>query len=237
MKLCLLCHGINNYEPGYSQVLTDRILDDEFNQVERDIPNRVRFHEIHWGTAVFDDLLDFRKSYQLPGWSWARPYVWLARPVVRPLMDSLAWVRAYEDPDVRRKVVENVRDHIIKAGTEGFKLFDFIGHSLGTVVIVDAIATCLIAENIIQPQQVGTIITMGSPLHFWKAPRRLSGILADVPCAKWVNLFDRDDLIAGPLNRYDKRICDMEVSTGDAVTAHTGYWGSAEVATIVGGVL
>lgn len=219
--ICL--HGINVYTPHFAD---DLILSAGGSTVGHWVP-------ISWAHNVFDELLSYRELYHTPPVRWHRPSSW-GRSAIAALHESLAWVRAYEDPGVQERVLNTVTARVkIALNKNAYDRLHFVGHSLGSVVAVDAIGR-LIRTGALAPQQVASITTMGSPLHMWKAPRKLQTILSDVPCkGRWINLYDPDDAIAGKLSPLDRRIEDHEISTGGIIRAHCGYWTSPVVARII----
>ncbi len=87
------------------------------------------------------------------------------------------------------------------------------------------------------------LITMGSPLALWSLHYANFGKPIKIPLTgfdfpkPWINFFDRDDVIAYPLQplnpSYDALVEDHEINVGGLATSwnpgsHTGYWNSGE---------
>lgn len=81
--------------------------------------------------------------------------------------------------------------------------------------------------------------TFGSPIALWSLRHAEFGNPTRVPRGEWLNFFDRDDVIASPLqplnDAYERAVSeDVEVSLGGLLSgwnplAHTGYWSAAPV--------
>ncbi|MEU6238596.1 hypothetical protein [Kitasatospora sp. NPDC047058] len=92
-------------------------------------------------------------------------------------------VRYLTEPDLRAYAIDQVRQ-LLDADTRVI-----VSHSLGSVVAYEAIRTC--------QQPIPLLITLGSPLGLSVVNRRLQHPPAFPSClARWVNLADRDDIVA-----------------------------------------
>jgi hypothetical protein len=92
-------------------------------------------------------------------------------------------VRYLTEPDIRTFAIAQVHQHL------GPDTQVVIGHSLGSVVAYEAIQT--------HAYRLPTLITLGSPLGLSAINRRLQRPPGFPPnLARWVNLADRDDIVA-----------------------------------------
>lgn len=92
-------------------------------------------------------------------------------------------VRYLTEPDIRAHAIGQVHQHL------DIDTRVVIGHSLGSVVAYEAVRT--------HPQPLPLLITLGSPLGLNAVNRRLQHPPAFPSClARWVNLADRDDIVA-----------------------------------------
>ncbi len=226
----IFVHGINQPHPDYALAL--------IQAMDLSSPECVC---LQWANFVFHDLIDYQVTNRPKRFWWSFvPLLRQLSKLVKLMHESAVWVRAYEDPDQQASILEYACAEIESAAAEGHTL-TLIGHSLGTIVLVDAVQR-LLATGRINETSIDTIVTMGSPLHAWKAPRKLAGILRNIPCRRWLNLIDCYDFIAGHLGRIDARIEDVTVKNGGwwnrifpSPSAHDGYWENRAIARMIQG--
>jgi hypothetical protein len=92
-----------------------------------------------------------------------------------------------------------------------------VSHSLGSVIAFDVLTS--------------HFFTVGSPLALFLL-RTDTKIEMQVPVKeKWVNLYDKRDIIASQLHPFFRQCQDVEVKVenANAVTAHTNYFNDSEV--------
>lgn len=218
----IFVHGINTRGTRYADPLVAR-LGLRAGQVYR----------ISWGHALAPALDYWRDLYRAKAAPWWRPVRRYKQRVFDLAIESAMWVRAYEDDERRRRIDQSVID-AVTGWAQPDDAVVFVGHSLGSVILVSAIELML-DGGILAPERIRRIVVMGSPLHVWSTPRRMKARLVKLPCERIVNIYDRDDLIARPLAPLDRRITDVEINTGGVFSSHVGYWGSDQVARIVAG--
>ncbi|MGE5179803.1 MAG: hypothetical protein ACM3PF_12005 [Bacteroidota bacterium] len=144
-----------------------------------------------------------------------------------------------------------------------------IGHSLGTVIASNYLYDLLKPRKsymapevrarigstpLERGETVSLVYTMGSPIALWSLRYPGFGVPVSLPArrlarhhpdlrARWVNLYDPDDVIGYPLKpvnaRYAEAVAeDRAVDVGSWLTrwnplSHTGYWGDAGVASLI----
>ena len=126
-----------------------------------------------------------------------------------------------------------------------------IGHSLGSVVLLDYLNQQYKQSSSMMTicQRLCGIITLGSPLALWSlkdtslsAPfpfldLSLPGVSQSL--AKWLNIYDKDDVIAYPLKTINEHWAqavseDVAINVGGPLTSwnplsHQGYWQNRRV--------
>lgn len=113
-----------------------------------------------------------------------------------------------------------------------------VAHSLGTVVTSN-----YIWDNPTKLQHLKGLVTMGSPLALYAGRYKNFGTAIDLKGEPWVNLLYPSDVIGWPLRdlneSYRQQVTEDIILnpgwlTGKTPVSHTHYWGSGEVAAIVG---
>ncbi|MCZ2098332.1 MAG: hypothetical protein LC121_19100 [Anaerolineae bacterium] len=146
-------------------------------------------------------------------------------------------------------------------GADGGAPLTIIGHSLGSVIASDYVwdqthgqTHCLDAHGL----ALVNMVLLGSPMALYALRRNAGGgpesireslsapALIDPDGGWWLNLFDRQDALACPLEPVDAYrragVIDCPVRAGSWLTgwnlgSHTGYWACRGVATIIGSKL
>ena len=214
-------HGINQTDLDYAAPLFKNLGKRPFLPVS-----------ISWGADVMDYVQNWRKLFLPRHFHW-NPIRAFKRRIIRAGHESAVWVSAY---DYNRKTIyTHILNRLNQAIDEGAEQFIIIGHSLGSVVLVDVLSGA-IAAGALNVDRIRAIVTMGSPLYFWRSPDQLERFIADLAGCRWINLYDVDDPVAGQLAGLG-RVADVEVHTGGLFSSHCNYWNSREVARIVGGLL
>lgn len=104
-----------------------------------------------------------------------------------------------------------------------------LGHSLGGVALVDLLALSAVGEPL---QGVELLVTVGSQAPFLCELGASVGLESGRPLPdgfpNWLNIFDRQDLLAylaEPVFKGDPRVTDHEVSSRQPFpTCHSAYW-------------
>ena len=142
------------------------------------------------------------------------------------------------------------------------KQFSVVGHSLGSVIAYDFVYSMIQNSKLFSftdsdketfdagkwQSSFADLYTMGSPIglflmrkkQFWE--NKFSGLknpMTKVPSKtrQWINIWDKDDLIAYPLQNIFSNVpnlVDVEVDAGMLMPwAHTQYWSDRRTAEVV----
>jgi hypothetical protein len=122
-----------------------------------------------------------------------------------------------------------LRDHLAQLIGQSPKPPVVIGHSLGGIALVDALALAAVHQ---QPLPVRLLVTVGSQAPFLHELGALAGLppQATLPPGfpHWLNLYDRRDLLsylAEPVFPGDPRVTDHEVRSRQPFpVSHSAYW-------------
>ena len=216
----------------------------------------VKFHCIDYShIAGGDQWAVFNKSF--PKFAGSRPSPFQIIPFLRYFMTFYVGdVIAYSSPDGENSIREYVfgkLDEIIRTKAPSFSI---IAHSLGSVVAYDYLFN-LFGKDGNQARKVGegvtprlvSFFTMGSPIGLFLLRKKgllEPGILKKNPIGLdktrgcWCNLYDKQDVIAYPLQGLFPEVAkDVVVQTGNLiVNSHMNYWLKKDVARkIVGRLL
>lgn len=229
----LYIHGINVDQADYADDLHAHAV----KNVERlcgEVKPRVITRSVCWwdvfsATSSLLQMATHRKAF---GWVALRDL----------MLKTAAQAVGYEDePGTGR--YEQVHGRITAAlaalelESPGAPLL-IVAHSLGTIV-----ASNYIWDNRARLQNLRGLITMGSPLALYAGRYADFGQAIDMQGQPWVNLLYPSDVIGWPLRDLN-RSYNLQVTediilnpgwlTGKSPVSHTHYWGSGEVAAIVG---
>jgi hypothetical protein len=122
-----------------------------------------------------------------------------------------------------------LRDHLAQLIAQSPQPPVVIGHSLGGIALVDAVALAAIRQ---QPLPVRLLVTVGSQAPFLHELGALAGLPpgATLPpdFPHWLNIYDRRDLLsylAAPVFPDDPRVTDHEVHSRQPFpVSHSAYW-------------
>ncbi len=229
----------------------------------------LRFEAACWDpvTQVPQDSL-LRVMFGRPGLFSRFNLTTLAR---RNMVGLLGDVTAYErDPDNKvYRAIHGVVDQCMSAlstasagegDDEGYAPLTIVGHSLGSVIASDHVWDHTRSTG--HSHRLGehhlalvNMFTLGSPMALYALRNNAYGgresiresldapIKTDPDGGLWLNLFDRQDAIAFPLEPIDSYnaagVIDHTVDVGSWLTrwnlgSHVGYWRSDEVARLIG---
>lgn len=151
----------------------------------------------------------------------------------------------YRNDSAYKKIKERILERITqKLKIDEKRNLSFVSHSLGTIIASDFIYDRQkefgsLHEDI----KLNNFFTLGSPLALFSlefGPEMFkSPIKLEDENGRWVNIFDKDDLIAYPLKPlnevYDKLILkDKEINTGLFGDSHIRYFPNKKLADIIG---
>lgn len=139
--------------------------------------------------------------------------------------------RASEVGDILRYQARGgpLRDHLAQLIGQSPEPPVVIGHSLGGIALVDALALAAVHQ---QPLPVRLLVTVGSQAPFLHELGALAGLPpgATLPPSfpHWLNIYDRKDLLsylAEPVFASDLRVTDHEVRSRQPFpVSHSAYW-------------
>jgi len=249
-------HGMGSADQHYSVELKHRVTESYLRGNKRRSDTDLVWQEIYWG-----DLVQERHARTLKAVNYRND---LAYPGLRELfVDYLGTSLAYRPQSgfpVYPALHGRVKEQLAKLATH--RRIDqektplvLLAHSFGSVILSNYIYDLQIEQARIgglvpgltafeQFQTLAGFITFGSPLAVYadqpgdfNRAIRVAG--SQVPEAmrshvKWLNFYDKDDIIAYPLkginDAYAKAVTDdIEINVGSAATSwnpgcHNGYW-------------
>lgn len=268
----LFLHGIGRTEPGYTTGI-QRALTRRFEcRVKGEAPDsgsELVFEETNWSASLQRE--EDRLWDRLDSGSPLR-FAPLRRFMVDFAADAIAYQPAPSDrsayDDIHGAVAESLARLAERAGPRAPLVV--VAHSLGTVIASNYLYDLAkrrgsflspevrkkIGKNPLESgETLSLIVTMGSPIALWSLryprfgapipfpPRKLS-VHHPRLRAKWINVYDPDDVIGYPLRglnaRYRETVTeDRSVSVGSILTgwnpmSHVGYWNSRGVADQIG---
>jgi hypothetical protein len=260
-------HGIGRTEPGYSVPL-QRSIQRAFDERAAEAPSALVFEEINWSAALQnrEDLLYERLDEAGPlGWGKLRHFM------VDFAADAIAYQPAPSDRSaydaVHLEIAGGLKRLAERAGPRA--PLCIIAHSLGTVIASNYVydltkkrksfasseVRSAVGRTPIERGETLTLLyTLGSPIALWSLrypkfgqpitfpPKGLARHHPDV-AARWVNVYDPDDVIGYPLKElnaaYRRTVTeDRPVNAGSLWTgwtplSHTGYWSNDRLATSI----
>lgn len=122
-----------------------------------------------------------------------------------------------------------LRDHLAQLIGQSPEPPVVIGHSLGGIALVDALALAAVRQ---EPLSVRLLVTVGSQAPFLHELGALAGLPPEAILPpgfpQWLNIYDRRDLLsylAEPVFPGDPRVTDHEVSSRQPFpVSHSAYW-------------
>ena len=217
MRTAFFIHGIGPAAALYSEPLASRIV------IEKKI-------ELNWAEIMRPTIRDYARRFpNRPKKPWR--LIYNARQRLVQEAETLAlYVLLYAQRAVRELIVGDIIRHMEAEMMEEGNRIVLIGHSLGSVIALDALMRFWDAG--LMEEKIEAFVTLGSPVHLWCPVPRIRGHVADMNNhgLRWLNIYDEDDPIAEPLGGFHTHIRDRHVNTGGLIRAHVGYWQSQHVA-------
>lgn len=254
----VVIHGINgasgNTQTGFSKPLADLVLPDKSLQDKF-------WHEAVW-EGVCDDLdkevkkvvTELVNSYDFEQYFKTRmakkkgvrkvfPMIgnfallfgkWVVSGFISEILDYALDLPLYLGNAYGEEILNLVKEKIQSASkqTSGVVV---VGHSLGSVIAYDAVASIL-QEN---PTAITALITMGSPLGWvtsLRKTRNTPGSIHLVPQSlTWMNFYNKEDPVPmkSPLSQAmfpNVENIEIPVNTKNPLNAHSAYWSDKCVA-------
>ncbi|WP_251359944.1 hypothetical protein [Kangiella sp. TOML190] len=245
-----IIHGIGSEKEFYSVEFKHRVVEE---YVKGDPNNRLEddllFHEIYWGDLVKDDhgelleQLDYKKELT---------YKDLRNIFVDFIRIGMSYAKS-DESGLYDAIHERIKSSMKKFASHRNVDQDdtplvIMAHSFGSVIMSDYISHLQNNDSGLSNfegfKTLAGIISFASPLSIYSAQSgdfekpinkvgsQLEEGLKDR--AKWLNFYDKDDVIAYPLKNaneaYNQMVDeDLEINVGSAATSwnpacHTGYW-------------
>lgn len=261
MKIAVvIVHGMGSQQRGFSHSLQRGVA--EFYQQMGLEWDDLLFQEVLWA-----DLLIEKQQQLLEKANYRNDLNYLS--LRRFFIDYLSDVVAFQPGCSDESQAEPMREAIFTCMREA--LNSFIGvegidsQTTPLVVIAHSLGSVISFDYLWHHQRHGEdtafscgdtlagFITLGSPLALWASRYQNFGHPFDFPGkrlnkeqgkhAKWLNLYDKDDVIAYPLKglnqAYDQVVsADIAVNVGNPLTSwnplsHDGYWQDKDTHRII----
>lgn len=136
-------------------------------------------------------------------------------------------------------------------------LYDLQWHSDTRPHIPPAVQKLMRPSPLEKGETLSHLFTLGSPQALWAMRHERFGTPINVPApqlrthhprvrGQWLNLYDKDDVLAYPLQplnaEYERVVRDQEVNVGGLLeswtpASHLAYWTDADVSRIIGTAL
>jgi hypothetical protein len=260
-------HGVGSQKEDFAKAFAERLRATFAAEIEGQAPEppkELQIRGVYWAKELADAERELGKRLEPSGLRWDE-----ARNVMIDLGgDALAYqLNRQESPEDAPGAYERI--HMAVAGTlralvsdtDGEAPLCVIAHSLGTVIasnylwdlqvdnIPPPVRAMFTGSSLESGKTLTSLYTMGSPIAIWSLRFPDFGTPITFPPAEllprygepteWVNLFDKDDVIAYPLkglnDRYEANVTDdVAVNVGNVLTmwnpaSHTSYWTDGDV--------
>jgi len=226
----LFIHGIGSQDVDFADGMIAKL------QEQFDDPDAVVYQTVHWAPLIEEKSQSMwkRLTTRKLGWKFLRKYF------INALGDATAYNNEMYD-DVHTCIEDSMMALRHKLHYHPFTPVIVVAHSLGCVMITDYIWDRQHAENMVKDRfmsPVKCIFTMGCNIPVFALSHE--PILAiDASGIKWVNLYDKDDIMGYPLKPISESYADavdedVEVNTGSWWSSwnplsHNDYWTDSDV--------
>ena len=256
-----IIHGAGSQGPDFAQGIIAKLtaaFARHLPEADKSVPDKLAFVPIYWAGILA------RKQRIL--WNIVEDDAQLDFKIIRKFfMDFGGDAIAYQPGATRRQVYNQIHQTVTTALSQlavqaGPKApLCIIGHSIGTIIIhnyffdmAQAITTDTLHPTANTPLEKGETLAMffmmGSPLAIWSLryndyqpipfPGRQVPDFYPNLNPKWINYYDKDDILAYPIRSLSKGhqdlaakgiLQDIQVDAGNILTSwnpmsHTGYW-------------
>lgn len=254
MHHLILLHGMGEFEIEqrfYGPF--ESLLREEAAQRGEDLDRKVTLHRIYYTEAVKDvKWAVFHRSF--PEYKGSLPpmfdaQIGFGRYFLTVFMGDVVSYSSTEGERQLRNFVYRKLDKIIRQESGSFSI---LAHSLGSIIAYDYLFDLFGKERSkrrkVRPdgrQRLEHFFTIGSPIALFLLRKAhlmldMSSLSANPiglhrPKGKWINFWDRQDVVAYPLERFFPKVVeDRLVDTGSLIfNSHLGYWHNREVAQAV----
>ncbi|MFT5127881.1 MAG: hypothetical protein ACI8W8_001488 [Rhodothermales bacterium] len=239
----LVIHGMGSQMPGYSAAMKD--------ELERSFP--IGSSSVAWEEVLWADVLRSREINLLDAMSNSpQPLNWasLREFAVHSFGDALAYHRSHAAGSAYSRVHDVISGSVdsLQSRLSPRAPIIVIAHSLGAHMISNYIWDQQHGDNRSPVDNLLSMISIGNniPLFSLDFPDAISRpiTLPRSPLARWLNFYDRDDVLGWPLRPlYEGNLVqltpeqqatvgciqDCEINVGNLATswnpmAHMGYW-------------
>lgn len=239
-------HGMGTEEEHFSVELKHRVTETYLALNKHHQDDDLVWHEIYWGDLVRDKHMQIVQAVNYRND--------LAYPNLREwIIDYMSTALLYrQGSDLYKQIHQRVRAQLTRFAHHRRIDADrtplvVLAHSFGSVIAHYFMRELASQDNaqltrFEQWQTLVGLITFGSPLAIWAAQNggqvnpiagdHLSSALREK--ARWINFYDKDDIIAYPLKAisddYKNAVTEeWEINVGSARTSwnpscHNGYW-------------
>ena len=254
MHHLILLHGMGEFEIEqrfYGPF--ESLLREEVAKKGEDFDQTVTLHRIYYTEAVKDvKWAVFHRAF--PEYHGILPpmfdkQIGFGRYFLTVFMGDVVSYSSGEGERRLRNFVYRQLDKIVRKDAASFSI---LAHSLGSIIAYDYLFD-LFGKGRSKRRKVRTdgrqrlehFFTTGSPIALFLL--RKAHLMLDVsalasnpiglhpPKGQWINFWDRQDVVAYPLERFFPRVVkDRLVDTGSLIfNSHLGYWHNREVAEAV----
>ena len=258
MHHIILLHGMGEFEIEqrfYGPF--EAMLRDIIDQRHVDFDSTITLHRIYYTEAVKDvKWAVFHRAF--PEYRGSMPpmfdaQIGFGRYFLTIFMGDIVAYSSTEGERHLRNFVYRQLDGIIRNGAGTFSI---LSHSLGSIIAYDYLFD-LFGKSSAKRRKIRAtgrprlehFFTMGSPIALFLL-RKSHLLLANStlaanpiglrrPGGRWINFWDRQDVVAYPLAKFfPKIVTDRQVDTGSLIfNSHLGYWHNREVAASVADVV
>jgi hypothetical protein len=258
MHHLILLHGMGEFEIEqrfYGPF--ESLLREVFARRKVDFDQAATLHRIYYTEAVKDvKWAVFHRAF--PEYHGSLPPIFDAqigygRYFLTIFMGDVVAYSSTEGEKRLRNFVYRQLDKIIRNDAASFSIF---AHSLGSIIAYDYLFDLFGKSKsrrrhvrIDHRQHLQHFFTAGSPIalfllrkaHLMKDMSALSvnPIGLHRPGGSWINFWDKQDVMAFPLQRFFPKVAtDMVVDTGNLIfNSHLGYWHNRDVAEAIADAL
>jgi len=252
MKLAVaIVHGMGRDKRGFSHHLQRGIAKAYQQQGMQHQWNDIYFQEVFWADLLTDTQVTL---YQRLTNNHSLRYKRLRRFFIEYLGDVLA----YEGGEQYRQAIHQRMQESLASFLPLYEAHRdcpliVIGHSLGSIIALDFLKQ----HGAPFLSHLCGIVTLGSPLALWSLQDKDYGQPLTFPgeslssthqsLARWINIYDKDDVIAYPLKpinaHFNQSVSeDIQINVGGPFTSwnpfsHQGYWQNREVHRVIATLL
>ncbi len=254
MHHIILLHGMGEFEieqKFYGPF--ESLLREAMDERKADFDRTITLHRIYYTEAVKDaKWAVFHRAF--PEYHGSIPpmfdaQIGFGRYFLTIFMGDIVAYSSTEGERHLRNFVYKQLDGILRNRADTFSI---LAHSLGSIIAYDYLYDLFGKAPAKRRKVRGNgkprlehFFTMGSPIalfllrksHLMLESSRLSAnpIGLRIGRGKWINFWDRQDVVAYPLARFfPKVVTDRQVDTGSLIfNSHLGYWHNREVAETV----